>query len=122
MARRGRRSRELAWCLGSTSRCEITRRLGLAGRVELARGIERLRSRREASIVAATRVVTTSTTRACVEVTFAGSARGSACSVAFTTLIATAATTPTATRPASSALAAITLGALLLTVTCRLCD
>jgi hypothetical protein len=81
-----------------------------------------LRSLREASAVVATRVVSTCTTRTFVEVAFAGSARGSAGTVAFTTLTATATTTATATRPASGALAAIPLGTLLLAVTHRWCD
>jgi hypothetical protein len=81
-----------------------------------------LRSRRDVSEVAATRVVTPCTTRTLVEVAFAGSARCSAGTVAFTTLTATATTTATATRPASGALAAIPLGTLLLAVTHRWCD
>jgi len=97
-------------------------RLGRAGRIELARGIERLRSRREASIVAATRYVTSCIARSFVKVAFAGSAHSSAGTVAFTTLTATAATTATAAGPASGALAAIALGALLLAVTHRWCD
>ena len=92
------------------------------GFIELAWGVERLRRRRAASGFAATRVVATSTARTFIDVTVADCARGSACGVAFTTLITTAATTATATRPASGALATITLGALLLTVTCRLRD
>ncbi len=100
----------------------IIARLRRAGCVELARGTERLRSWREAGIVAATRFVTSCTSRTFVEVAFADGARGSAGTVAFTTLTATAATTATATRPASGALAAIALGALLLAVTHRWCD
>jgi hypothetical protein len=94
-------------------------RLGRAWRVELARGSQRLRSRREASIVAATRIVSTRTTRTFVKDAFAGSARGRAGTVAFTSLAATATTTTAATRPASGALAAITFGTLLLAVTHR---
>jgi hypothetical protein len=82
-----------------------------------------LRSRRAACVVAATCVVTACTTRAFVEVAFAGSACGSAGTIAFaTTITATATTTATATRPASGALATITLGALLLAVAHRRCD
>jgi len=81
-----------------------------------------LLSRREASVVAAPRVVSTCTTRTFVDDAFAGSAHGSAGTVAFTTLTATATATATATRPASGALAAIALGTLLLAVTHRWCD
>jgi len=82
-----------------------------------------LRSRGEASIVAATRIVATCNTRAVVEVAFAGSTCGGAGTIAFaTTLTATATTTAPATRSASGALAAIALGTLLLTVARRWCD
>lgn len=122
MARRGRRSREFARCFRSGDRRECTRRFGPFGFFELARGIQRLLSRREASVVAATRVVSTCTTRTFVDDAFAGSAHGSAGTVAFTTLTATATATATATRPASGAFAAIALGTLLLAVTHRRCD
>ena len=75
-----------------------------------------MRSRRPASVVAATGVVTTCATRALVEVAFAGSA---GTMVFATTINATATTTTTATRPASGTLATITLGTLLLAVAHR---
>ncbi len=78
---------------------------------------------RVASAVTATRFVTTFTTRALVEAACAGRTRGSAGNVAFgTAFTTTTTTTATATRPAPGALAAITLGTLLLAVTDRLCD
>ena len=122
MARRGRRGRELARCFPSGDRRECTRRFRPAGFFELARCFQRLLSRREASVVAAPRVVSTCTTRTFVDDAFAGSAHGSAGTVAFTTLTATATATATATRPASGAFAAIALGTLLLAVTHRRCD
>ncbi len=82
-----------------------------------------MRSRPGASLVAATRVVTTFATRAFVEVAFAGSTCGSAGTIALATAITAPATaTATATRPAAGPLAAITLGTLLLAVAHRRCD
>ena len=81
-----------------------------------------MRSRGGASVIAATRVVTTFATRAFVDAAFAGCTRCSTGNVAFGTAFATTTTTTsTATRPASGTLAAIALGTLLLPVTQRRC-